>query len=249
MPACAGHTGLILGSGRSPGEGNGNPLLSSCLEIPMERGAWRATAHGVGKSQMRWKRVSMQEELALPPRRGEGAPSREPPPRPRLPPQRTKPSHPRRRARSPGGLARSPGFLFAGVVPLRVMTKKPPSTGSSVFSVVLWRTGSCGPHPIIVLLRQWKKGHNGSHGWCFTASLWAAARPSLWLFTVFQPKRDAHGSVLLWVTKCTLRRTGNHFLSFCAAKMVYTDILLTDGLWVSVVAEHPGSPRWDVCHY
>ena len=51
------------------------------------------------------------------------------PPRPRLPPQRRKPSHPRRRARSPRGLARSPGFLFAGIVPLRVMTKKTPFHG------------------------------------------------------------------------------------------------------------------------
>ena len=37
---------MIPGSGRSPGEGNGNPLQYSCLENPMERGAWRATAHG-----------------------------------------------------------------------------------------------------------------------------------------------------------------------------------------------------------
>ena len=37
--------GLIPGSGRSPGEGNGNPLQYSCLENPMDRGAWRATVH------------------------------------------------------------------------------------------------------------------------------------------------------------------------------------------------------------
>ena len=37
--------GSISGSGRSPGEGNGNPLLYSCLENPMDRGAWRATVH------------------------------------------------------------------------------------------------------------------------------------------------------------------------------------------------------------
>ena len=43
--------GLILGSGRSPGGGNGNPLQDSCLENPMDRGAWRATVHGVTKSQ------------------------------------------------------------------------------------------------------------------------------------------------------------------------------------------------------
>ena len=39
--------GLIPGLGRSPGEGNGNPLQYSCLENPMDRGAWRATVHGV----------------------------------------------------------------------------------------------------------------------------------------------------------------------------------------------------------
>ena len=39
--------GLIPGSGRSPGEGNGNPLQYSCLENPMDGGAWWATVHGV----------------------------------------------------------------------------------------------------------------------------------------------------------------------------------------------------------
>ena len=39
--------GLIPGLGRSPGGGHGNPLQYSCLENPMERGAWRATVHGV----------------------------------------------------------------------------------------------------------------------------------------------------------------------------------------------------------
>ena len=43
--------GLIPGWETSPGEGNGNPLQSSCLENPMERGAWRATVHGVAESQ------------------------------------------------------------------------------------------------------------------------------------------------------------------------------------------------------
>ena len=47
----AGDTGLIPGSGRSPGEGNGNPLQYSCLENPMDRGAWWATVHRVTKSQ------------------------------------------------------------------------------------------------------------------------------------------------------------------------------------------------------
>ena len=46
--ACnAGDLGSILGLGRSPGEGNGNPLQYSCLENPMDRGAWQATVHGV----------------------------------------------------------------------------------------------------------------------------------------------------------------------------------------------------------
>ena len=49
--ACnAGDPGLIPGSGRSPGEGNGNPLQYSCLENPMEGGAWWAPVHGVTKS-------------------------------------------------------------------------------------------------------------------------------------------------------------------------------------------------------
>ena len=43
--------GLNPGSGRFPGEGNGNPLQYSCLENPMDRGAWWATVHGVAKSQ------------------------------------------------------------------------------------------------------------------------------------------------------------------------------------------------------
>ena len=41
----------IPGSGRSPGGGNGNPLQYSCLERPMDRGAWWAKVHGVTKSQ------------------------------------------------------------------------------------------------------------------------------------------------------------------------------------------------------
>ena len=49
----AGDPGWIPGLGRSPGEGNGNPLQYSCLENPMDRGAWRATVHGVTKSQTR----------------------------------------------------------------------------------------------------------------------------------------------------------------------------------------------------
>ena len=50
--ACsAGDPGLILGMGRSPGEGNGNPLQYPCLENLMDRGAWRAAVHGVAKSR------------------------------------------------------------------------------------------------------------------------------------------------------------------------------------------------------
>ena len=50
--ACnSGDLGSIPGSGRSPGEGNGNPLQYSCLENPMDRGAWWATVHGAAKSQ------------------------------------------------------------------------------------------------------------------------------------------------------------------------------------------------------
>ena len=54
--ACSvGDWGLIPGSGRSPGEGNGNPLQYSCLENPMDREAWWAAVHSVTKSQTRLK--------------------------------------------------------------------------------------------------------------------------------------------------------------------------------------------------
>ena len=43
-------TDSVPGSARSPGGGHGNPLHYSCLETPMDRGAWRATVHGVAKS-------------------------------------------------------------------------------------------------------------------------------------------------------------------------------------------------------
>ena len=45
----AGDLGSIPGLGRSPGEGNGNPLQYSCLENPMDRGVWWATVHGVAR--------------------------------------------------------------------------------------------------------------------------------------------------------------------------------------------------------
>ena len=51
--------GLIPGSGRLPGEGNGNPLLYSCLENSMDRGAWQAMVHGVTKSQPPLKQLTM----------------------------------------------------------------------------------------------------------------------------------------------------------------------------------------------
>ena len=52
LPANVGDikdVGSIPGSGRSPGEGNGNPLQYSCLENPMDRGAWWATVYGASK--------------------------------------------------------------------------------------------------------------------------------------------------------------------------------------------------------
>ena len=48
-----GDLGSIPGLGRSPGEGNGNPLQYYCLENPMDRGAWQAIVHGVAKSRAR----------------------------------------------------------------------------------------------------------------------------------------------------------------------------------------------------
>ena len=53
LPANAGNirdTGCLPGSGGSPGGGNGNLLQDACLENPMNRGAWRATVHGVIRS-------------------------------------------------------------------------------------------------------------------------------------------------------------------------------------------------------
>ena len=61
-PANAGDgtdVGLIPGSGRSPGGGHGNPLQYSCLENPMDRGAWGATVHRVSQSWMQLKRLSI----------------------------------------------------------------------------------------------------------------------------------------------------------------------------------------------
>ena len=62
-PACnAGDLGSIPGLERSPGGGHGNTLQYSCLENPMDRGAWRATVHGVRKSQARLKQLTTPGE-------------------------------------------------------------------------------------------------------------------------------------------------------------------------------------------
>ena len=61
-PASAGDlvdAGLIPGLGRSPRAGNGNPLQYSCLENPMDRGAWQATVYTVTQSWTQLKRPSM----------------------------------------------------------------------------------------------------------------------------------------------------------------------------------------------
>ena len=50
------------GLGKSPGEGNGNPLQYSCLENSMDRGAWWSTVHGVSKSQTQQKQLSTQAQ-------------------------------------------------------------------------------------------------------------------------------------------------------------------------------------------
>ena len=62
-PAYAGDAGLIPGSGRSPGGGHGHPLQYSCLENPMDRGAWRAPVREVPKSQTRLS-MSVQVRVA-----------------------------------------------------------------------------------------------------------------------------------------------------------------------------------------
>ena len=53
----------IPGSGRSPGEGYGNPLQNSCLKNPKDRGAWQAAIHSVTQSQTQWKRLSTHASL------------------------------------------------------------------------------------------------------------------------------------------------------------------------------------------
>jgi len=59
-PANAGDTGSIPGWERSPGGEHGNPLQYSCLGSPMDRGAWRATVHGIAKGQTQLNQLRMQ---------------------------------------------------------------------------------------------------------------------------------------------------------------------------------------------
>ena len=60
-----GDLGSIPGWGRSPGEGNGNPLQYSCLENSMDGGAWWATPHGVAKSRTRLSDVNVNVNVVL----------------------------------------------------------------------------------------------------------------------------------------------------------------------------------------
>ena len=57
--------GSVPESGRSPGEGNGNPLQYSCLENSMDRGVWQCTGHGVSKSQTQLKQLSTELSRCL----------------------------------------------------------------------------------------------------------------------------------------------------------------------------------------
>ena len=66
-PACStGDIGSIPGSGRSPGGGHDNPLQYSCLESPMDRGAWQATVHRAAKSWAQLKRLSVHVHTRTP---------------------------------------------------------------------------------------------------------------------------------------------------------------------------------------
>ena len=60
----AGDTGLIPGSGRSPGGRHGNPLQFSCLENPMNRGVWQVTGHEISKSWTQLKQLSVMHAYA-----------------------------------------------------------------------------------------------------------------------------------------------------------------------------------------
>ena len=65
LPANAGDAGLIPGSGRSSGGGNGNPLQDSCRKNSLDREAWQATVHGVAKSwtEHAQKRVNVRRPI------------------------------------------------------------------------------------------------------------------------------------------------------------------------------------------
>ena len=64
--ACStGDLDSIPGSGRSPGGGHGNPLQYSCLENPMDRGAWRAAIHGAAKELSVTEQLSMHAQKQL----------------------------------------------------------------------------------------------------------------------------------------------------------------------------------------
>ena len=65
LPANAGDSSSIPGLGRYPGEGNGNSLQHSCLENPMDRGAWWAAVHGVEKSRTQLKCQHTQNEYLV----------------------------------------------------------------------------------------------------------------------------------------------------------------------------------------
>ena len=60
-PANAGDGGSVSGSGRSPGEGNGNPFQCSCLGNPMNRGAWKATPHTESKKVTHYLATKQQQ--------------------------------------------------------------------------------------------------------------------------------------------------------------------------------------------
>ena len=68
LPADAGDprdAGSVPGLGKSPGEGNGNPLQYSCLENPRDRGAWWAAIYGVAQSQTRLKRLCSSSRIII----------------------------------------------------------------------------------------------------------------------------------------------------------------------------------------
>ena len=68
LPVNAGYTrdvGLIPGSGKSPGEGNGNPLQYSCLENPMDRGSWWVTVHGATKGSATIEVTKQQQQVKV----------------------------------------------------------------------------------------------------------------------------------------------------------------------------------------